>query len=125
MTEPLTKSCTACRTDINVAATRCPACTQRQPDTTGLYRDLPAKAAGGVCAALAQRYDWDVTLVRVLFVASLAVTGPLVFWVYAALWALTPFDRGGRAPLVRFFDGVARVFSPPPPAVARLDDDLR
>lgn len=118
MTE--TKACPACRSTIDAAATRCPACTQRFQDATGLFRDVPARAAAGVCASLASRYDWDVTLVRVLFVASIAVTGPVVFWVYAALWALTPFERGGRAPMVRLFDGIARVFSPPP--VARIDD---
>ncbi|MDX2013394.1 MAG: PspC domain-containing protein [Myxococcaceae bacterium] len=121
MNDTALKTCSACRSAIDAAATRCPACTQRQPDATGLYRGVPGKTLGGVCASLAQRYDVDVTLVRVLFIASFAFSGPVGLWVYAALWAMTPLTANGRSPLLRFMDGVARMLSPPPATVARVD----
>jgi phage shock protein PspC (stress-responsive transcriptional regulator) len=121
MTEPTPKRCSACRTEIDHAATRCPACTQRQPDATGLHRGVPGKTVGGVCASLAQRYDVDVTLVRVLFIASFAVSGPVGLWVYAALWVMTPLEPNGRSPLLQFMDGLARMLSPPPAPLARVD----
>lgn len=44
---------------------------------------------GGVCAALADRFGWDVTWVRVLAVASLLLPGPqLIFYVVA--WIVIP-----------------------------------
>ncbi len=68
---------------------------------------------GGVCAALAQHFNWDVTLMRIVFVSSLAVTGGLVFWVYLATWVMTPFQRHERAPMAKFFDWVGSLFSSP------------
>jgi len=112
MTDTLTKACSACLTTIDANATRCSNCTQRQPDT-GLSRDVQGKVLGGVCAALAQHFNWDVTLMRIVFVSSLAVTGGLVFWVYLATWLMTPFRQNARAPMARFFDAVGNMFSPP------------
>jgi phage shock protein PspC (stress-responsive transcriptional regulator) len=44
---------------------------------------------GGVCAALATRFGWDVTLVRVLAVLSMLLPGPqLIFYVVA--WIVIP-----------------------------------
>jgi phage shock protein C len=106
-----TKTCTACLTTIDVNATRCSNCTQRQPDA-GLSRDVQGRVLGGVCAALAQHFSWDVTLLRIIFVSSVAVTGGLVFWVYVATWLMTPFGRFDRAPMARFLDAVGAVFSP-------------
>lgn len=108
----LTKACSACLTTIDANATRCSNCTQRQPDS-GLSRDVQGRVLGGVCAALAQHFNWDVTLMRIVFVSSLAVTGGLVFWVYLATWLMTPFGKNERAPMARFFDAVGNLFSPP------------
>ncbi|EHM19915.1 hypothetical protein J108_05860 [Mycobacteroides abscessus subsp. bolletii CRM-0020] len=44
---------------------------------------------GGVCAAFAQRFGWDVTIVRVLAVASILLPGPQVL-AYLVLWVLIP-----------------------------------
>lgn len=106
-----TKRCPACLTDLDSRASRCPACAQRQPDVT-LYRDVPGRIFGGVAAALAQHFNWDVTLLRIVMVTSLAFTGGLVFWVYAAAWLMTPFSATGRAPLLKFVDSVAALFTP-------------
>ncbi|AMW18893.1 DNA-binding protein [[Mycobacterium] chelonae subsp. bovistauri] len=47
---------------------------------------------GGVCAAIAQRFGWDVTIVRVLTVASILLPGPQVL-AYLVLWALIPREQ--------------------------------
>lgn len=112
MTDTLSKTCPACRSDIDAAATRCPKCTQRQSDAV-LHRDVPGKVVGGVCAALAHHFNWDVTLMRILFVSSLAVTGGLVFWVYLATWLMTPFGKTERAPMAKFFDAMGSMFASP------------
>lgn len=67
----------------------------------------------GVCAALAQHFGWNVALVRILFVVSIAFTGGLVFWVYAAAWALTPFTANDKSPMTRLIDGIGSLFAPP------------
>lgn len=54
-----------------------------------LQRPRTGRIIGGVCAALARRFGWDVTLVRVLAVASLLLPGPqLIFYVIA--WIVIP-----------------------------------
>lgn len=121
MSDLATKTCPSCFSSINAAAKRCASCAQLQPDAPGLHRNVPGKALGGVCAALALHFNLDLTLMRVLFVASFAVTGPLVLWVYPALWLMTPYEVGGSSPLKRFFDAVGRAFSTP---VTPRPDDL-
>ncbi|MGV9827832.1 MULTISPECIES: PspC domain-containing protein [unclassified Gordonia (in: high G+C Gram-positive bacteria)] len=44
---------------------------------------------GGVCGGLAQRYGWDPTLIRVLFVLSVLLPGPQVL-IYLILWLVIP-----------------------------------
>ena len=54
-----------------------------------LRRPRTGRVIAGVCAALATRFGWDVTLVRVLAVASLLLPGPqLIFYVVA--WIVIP-----------------------------------
>ena len=107
------KTCSACFKDIDSRAFRCPFCTQRQADVVGLYRDLPGRAVGGVTAAIANHFNWDVTLVRVAFIVSLAILGPIPLWAYLAVWLMTPFKQDDKAPLSRFFEWVGQLFSPP------------
>ena len=45
----------------------------------------------GVCAAVANRFGWNVTTVRVLTVLSLLLPGPQLI-VYIVLWILIPQD---------------------------------
>ncbi|MFT3711394.1 MAG: PspC domain-containing protein [Archangium sp.] len=119
-----TKQCSTCFREIDKRAVKCGFCAQRQNDVPSFFRNVPGRAAAGVCAALAQHFNWNVALVRVLFVASLAVTGGLVFWVYAALWAMTPFDQTGKSPINRLLDGLRDLFSPPsapPSGVERVN----
>jgi len=46
----------------------------------------------GVCAAIANRFGWSVTLVRVLTVASIFIPGPQVI-IYLILWVLFPKEK--------------------------------
>jgi phage shock protein C len=54
-----------------------------------LRRPRAGRVIGGVCAALARRFGWDVTLVRVLTVASLLLPGPQLI-VYVIAWIVIP-----------------------------------
>lgn len=45
----------------------------------------------GVCAAVARRFDWDVTTVRVLTVLSILLPGPQVL-AYVIAWIVLPND---------------------------------
>lgn len=62
-------------------------------DTDGLKRASHGAMIGGVCAGIARWLDWDVTLVRLLYIvlsiASAAFPGILV---YILLWILMPRD---------------------------------
>ncbi len=54
-----------------------------------LRRPRSGRVLGGVCAALAQRFGWDVTLVRVLAVVSIVLPGPQVL-IYLVAWLVIP-----------------------------------
>jgi len=54
--------------------------------------DKQNKRLAGVCAGLANYFNIDVTLVRVLFLVALIVGCSLGFWVYIILWAVAPND---------------------------------
>lgn len=54
-----------------------------------LRRPRTGRIIGGVCAALAQRFGWDVTIVRVLTVASLFLPGPQLI-IYVIAWIVIP-----------------------------------
>ena len=47
------------------------------------------KPFGEVCAGLAQYFDVDITLVRVLMLVAL-VAGSAGFWIYVILWIVVP-----------------------------------
>jgi phage shock protein C len=57
-----------------------------------LQRPKSGRVIAGVCAAVARRFGWSVTLVRVLTVASIILPGPQVI-VYVILWIFIPKER--------------------------------
>ena len=61
-----------------------------------LTRPRDGRIIAGVCAGLAQRFGWSVTVVRLLFLLSLVLPGSQVI-VYAILWILMPNQRDSRA----------------------------
>jgi phage shock protein PspC (stress-responsive transcriptional regulator) len=68
-----------------------------------LQRDTQHKVIGGVCAGLANYFDIDASLVRLLlaFMILFAGTG---FWLYIILWIVMP--AGGTEPTVDDVDAV-------------------
>lgn len=57
-----------------------------------LKRPATGRVIGGVCAALANRFGWNVTVVRVLTVLSLLLPGPQVI-AYIVAWIVIPGDQ--------------------------------
>jgi len=57
-----------------------------------LVRPKAGAMIAGVCAAIANRFGWSVTLVRVLTVASILIPGPQVI-IYVILWVFIPKEK--------------------------------
>lgn len=56
-----------------------------------LYRSRTDKVFGGVCGGLADYFNIDVVIVRIIFVASALVWG-LSFVLYLVLWIAVPLE---------------------------------
>ncbi|PSL39258.1 phage shock protein C (PspC) family protein [Labedella gwakjiensis] len=54
-----------------------------------LVRPRRGRVFAGVCAAIANRYQWNPTTVRVLTVLSLLLPGPQII-LYVILWIIIP-----------------------------------
>ncbi|MBW4890985.1 PspC domain-containing protein [Mucilaginibacter sp. HMF5004] len=54
-----------------------------------LYRDENRKVLGGVCAGLADYFNIDISLMRVIFIFANVCAG-LSFWVYIVMWVVIP-----------------------------------
>ena len=57
--------------------------------TRKLYRSRTDRKLAGVCGGLAQYFNMDATLIRVLFVV-LAVLGGSGLVIYLAMWIIVP-----------------------------------
>ena len=57
--------------------------------STSLTRPREGKMIAGVCAGLAERFGWNVNVVRLLFVLSCLLPGPQ-FVIYLVLWVIVP-----------------------------------
>ena len=86
-----------------------------------LYRDEYHKMIGGVCAGLAEYFQMDVTIVRILFVIT--ACGGVGFIPYIILWIVIPrktYDfRSFNSPNVDYTvppQQPGSQFSTPPPA---------
>ncbi len=60
-----------------------------QPETATLHRSTTKKVFGGVAGGLAERFDVDANIVRVVFVVLALVYG-LGIAIYLAMWVLIP-----------------------------------
>src|SRR5258708_14269401 len=99
-------TCVSCQKDIAVGSKFCYNCGAKQPETpapglspqTGgkrkLMRSSTDKKIAGVCAGLADYFDLDPTIVRVVWLLAvlLAGTGGLA---YLLLWVLLPLAPSG------------------------------
>jgi phage shock protein C len=57
--------------------------------TEKLYRSRTNRQVAGVCGGLAQRFNVDVTLIRVLFILS-GLFGGAGIVLYVAMWIVVP-----------------------------------
>ncbi len=58
-----------------------------------LYRSQTKKMIGGVCGGLADYFDMDVSLLRLLFVAFTLLTAVFPFALfYIIAWIIVPFQ---------------------------------
>lgn len=64
--------------------------------TRKLYRSRTNRKLAGVCGGLAQYFNLDATLIRVLFVV-LAVLGGSGLVIYLAMWIIIPNEPAGAA----------------------------
>ncbi|MEX1287556.1 MAG: PspC domain-containing protein, partial [Acidimicrobiia bacterium] len=60
----------------------------------GLVRPKEGRVIAGVCAGVADRFGWDRSLVRLLFVLSFLLPGPQIL-IYLVLWLLLPEEGCG------------------------------
>jgi phage shock protein C len=64
--------------------------------TRRLYRSRTNRKLAGVCGGLAQYFNTDVTLIRVLFVVLALLGGPGLV-IYLVLWIVVPEEPLGAA----------------------------
>jgi phage shock protein C len=64
--------------------------------TRKLYRSRTDRKLAGVCGGLAQYFNLDATLIRVLFIV-LAVLGGAGLVIYLAMWIIVPNEPQGSA----------------------------
>jgi len=72
-----------------------------------LYRDENRKVIGGVCAGLADYFNIDDSIMRIIFVFAVVFLGT-GFWLYIILWIVIPAK-------FTFTPGVDFSAMPPPP----------
>ena len=56
-----------------------------------LARPARGRIIAGVCSGIAQRFGWNVTVVRVLTVVSVIFFG-LSLWAYIIFWIVMPSE---------------------------------
>ena len=57
---------------------------------TRLYRSMDDRMIAGVCGGIADYFDVDPTLIRLLFVFGFFVTGSGLFWAYVIMMIVVP-----------------------------------
>jgi phage shock protein PspC (stress-responsive transcriptional regulator) len=66
------------------------------------YKRLkPGRQLSGVCLGLAERFGWNVTIVRLVFLVALFFDG-LGLWVYLVLELAMPVHPDDRQYMLRF-----------------------
>ena len=101
--------CPNCRKDIAIGSRFCYNCGAKQPETpppglspqTGgtkrLMRSSTDKKIAGVCAGLADYFDMDPTVIRVLWLVAVLCAGTGLL-AYVILWIVLPLAPGGAIP---------------------------
>jgi phage shock protein C len=65
-------------------------------ETRKLYRSRSNRQVAGVCGGLAEYFNMDATLIRILFVV-LAVLGGSGLVLYLAMWIIVPNEPSAAA----------------------------
>jgi phage shock protein C len=60
-----------------------------------LYRSYENKMLGGICGGLAEYFDVDPSVMRILAVISLFVSGGMTILVYIVAWIIIPLSEPG------------------------------
>lgn len=69
----------------------------RSPNPKRFYRSRTERVWLGVCGGVAERFGWEPTLVRILFVLSFFLfAGPFVIFAYIIVAMITPKEPFGR-----------------------------
>lgn len=100
--------CANCQKDIAAGSKFCYNCGAKQPETppgfspaTGgkkrLMRSSTDKKIAGVCAGLADYFDLDPTIIRVVWVLAVLCAGTGLL-AYAILWIVLPLAPAGVIP---------------------------
>jgi phage shock protein C len=71
----------------------CPACGGSVGYRQGLIRPRQGRKIAGVCQGLANRFGWDVVLVRVITVILALSLFPLGIAAYLIFWLLVPEEK--------------------------------
>jgi phage shock protein PspC (stress-responsive transcriptional regulator) len=92
--------CTHCGTQNQEIDNFCCHCGRETPRANAqqaprrLYRLAYDKKIAGVCSGIAKYLDVDVTLVRILVITIMILSGGVGFLAYIAAWIIMPVDRG-------------------------------
>ena len=101
--------CPNCQKDIAIGSKFCYNCGAKQPETpapgfspqTGgkkkLMRSFTDKKIAGVCAGLADYFDMDPTVIRVVWLLAVLLVGTGVL-AYIILWIVLPLAPAGVIP---------------------------
>ena len=99
--------CTRCGIQIEDTVNYCPTCGNETPHGTEarlranasasfggrrLYRWTADKKIAGVCSGIARYFEVDPTLIRLLFAASIFISGGITILAYLAAWIIVPPD---------------------------------
>ena len=89
--------CSHCGKQMDDSARFCPACGAASPVTFArapfpgqLVRPRYPRMIAGVCSGLALHYGWDLSLVRIIAVVALFLSGGTAMLVYFAAWIIIP-----------------------------------
>jgi phage shock protein C len=98
--------CPNCQKDIAAGSRFCYNCGAKQPETAAptqaydrkrLMRSSTDKMIAGVCAGLADYFDLDPTIIRVIWVLAFFCAGTGLL-VYIILWIVLPLAPSGVIP---------------------------
>ncbi len=90
--------CAGCGKELSPGARFCPGCGRAVAyaapvNFDGILRSRTDRKVAGVCAGIARRYNWDVSLVRLCTVLIALFTFPLGLIAYGILWAMLPEEE--------------------------------